>query len=256
MEGYTSFTRREAVGVIGSDHAVELPADDGHLEDRPGAGGRQHDRAEAGRDHTDHHAEARRTGGRDPAEGRAEHRQRPRRADGPGADHATPRSTWSRSPARCRRASTSRGPRRTRSSASTSSWAARPRWSCSTTSASRSALETIAGTGYYNAGQDCTAATRVLAEGRVYDDVVSGLAGQAKGLVIGDTLSPETTLGPVNSANQRERVDGLPRAPAGARGGRDGREAARSARLLPRADGGRGAGAGRRDDPEARSSGR
>jgi betaine-aldehyde dehydrogenase len=72
-----------------------------------------------------------------------------------------------------------------------------------------SALETIAGTGYYNAGQDCTAATRVLAAGGVYDDVVSGLAAQAQGLVIGDTLSAETTLGPVNSARQRERVEGF-----------------------------------------------
>ncbi len=72
-----------------------------------------------------------------------------------------------------------------------------------------SALQTIAGTGYYNAGQDCTAATRVLASSNVYDDVVSGLAGQAQGLVIGDTLAPETTLGPVNSARQRERVQGF-----------------------------------------------
>jgi betaine-aldehyde dehydrogenase len=72
-----------------------------------------------------------------------------------------------------------------------------------------SALETIAGTGYYNAGQDCTAATRVLASGRVYDDVVSGLAEQARGLVIGDTLSPDTTLGPINSLRQRERVEGF-----------------------------------------------
>jgi len=71
------------------------------------------------------------------------------------------------------------------------------------------ALETIAGTGYYNAGQDCTAATRVLASSGVYDDVVAGLADQAKGLVIGDTLAPETTLGPVNSARQRERVEGF-----------------------------------------------
>ncbi len=71
------------------------------------------------------------------------------------------------------------------------------------------ALETIAGTGYYNAGQDCTAATRVLASSNVYDEVVSGLAGQAQGLVIGDTLSPDTTLGPVNSARQRERVEGF-----------------------------------------------
>jgi betaine-aldehyde dehydrogenase len=72
-----------------------------------------------------------------------------------------------------------------------------------------SALETIAGTGYYNAGQDCTAATRVLAGSGVYDDVVSGLAEQARGLVIGDTLAAETTLGPVNSARQRERVEGF-----------------------------------------------
>jgi betaine-aldehyde dehydrogenase len=71
------------------------------------------------------------------------------------------------------------------------------------------AMETIAGTGYYNAGQDCTAATRVLAAGKVYDDVVSGLVEQAEGLVIGDTLSAETTLGPVNSAKQRERVAGF-----------------------------------------------
>jgi betaine-aldehyde dehydrogenase len=78
-----------------------------------------------------------------------------------------------------------------------------------------SALETIAGTGYYNAGQDCTAATRVLAANGVYDDVVGGLAEQARGLVIGDTLAPETTLGPVNSARQRERVSGfLERRPA------------------------------------------
>jgi betaine-aldehyde dehydrogenase len=71
------------------------------------------------------------------------------------------------------------------------------------------ALETIAGTGYYNAGQDCTAATRVLAGDGVYDDVVSGLAEQARGLVLGDTLASDTTLGPVNSERQRERVLGF-----------------------------------------------
>jgi betaine-aldehyde dehydrogenase len=71
------------------------------------------------------------------------------------------------------------------------------------------ALETIAGTGYYNAGQDCTAATRVLASDKVYDDVVAGLAAQASGFVLGDTLSVDTTLGPLNSQRQRERVEGL-----------------------------------------------
>jgi betaine-aldehyde dehydrogenase len=79
------------------------------------------------------------------------------------------------------------------------------------------AMETIAGTGYYNAGQDCTAATRVLASKAVYDDVVNGLAGEARGLVLGDTMSADTTLGPLNSARQRERVEGfLERRPSNA----------------------------------------
>jgi betaine-aldehyde dehydrogenase len=71
------------------------------------------------------------------------------------------------------------------------------------------AMETIAATGLYNAGQDCTAATRVLAGAKVYDDVVSGLAEQAKGYKMGDTFDPETTLGPLNSKRQRERVEGF-----------------------------------------------
>jgi betaine-aldehyde dehydrogenase len=71
------------------------------------------------------------------------------------------------------------------------------------------ALETIAATGYFNAGQDCTAATRVLAGSKVYDKVVAGLSEQAGELVLGDTLSPDTTLGPLNSEGQRERVEGF-----------------------------------------------
>ncbi len=79
----------------------------------------------------------------------------------------------------------------------------------------QTALETIAGTGYYNAGQDCTAATRVLAGPKVHDDVVAGLVEQAQGLVLGDTRSADTTLGPLNSSRQRERVEGfLERKPA------------------------------------------
>jgi betaine-aldehyde dehydrogenase len=75
--------------------------------------------------------------------------------------------------------------------------------------AMETALETIAGTGYYNAGQDCTAATRVLAAQGVYDDVVNGLVSEAQALVMGDTLSADTTLGPLNSPRQRERVAGF-----------------------------------------------
>jgi betaine-aldehyde dehydrogenase len=71
------------------------------------------------------------------------------------------------------------------------------------------ALETIAGCGYYNAGQDCTAACRVLASRDVYDDLVAGLAQQAESLMMGDLMDPQTTLGPLNSARQRERVEGF-----------------------------------------------
>jgi betaine-aldehyde dehydrogenase len=70
-------------------------------------------------------------------------------------------------------------------------------------------VEHVASTGLYNAGQDCTAATRVLASGRVYDDVVNGLAEEARGYKLGDTMDPETTLGPLNSMRQRERVEGF-----------------------------------------------
>jgi betaine-aldehyde dehydrogenase len=88
-----------------------------------------------------------------------------------------------------------------------------------------SALETIAGTGFYNAGQDCTAATRVLASGKILDDLVNGLSQQARGLVLGDTLSSETTLGPLNSRRQRDRVEGfLERKPAHAELVTGGRE--------------------------------
>jgi betaine-aldehyde dehydrogenase len=70
-------------------------------------------------------------------------------------------------------------------------------------------LEFIAATALFNAGQDCTAACRILASSKVYDEVVTGLAEQAKSYKMGDLNDPETTLGPVISAKQRERVAGF-----------------------------------------------
>jgi betaine-aldehyde dehydrogenase len=71
------------------------------------------------------------------------------------------------------------------------------------------ALETIAATALYNAGQDCTAATRILASKAVYDDVVSGLKTEAQGYVMGDLDDEDTTLGPVISERQRDRIEGF-----------------------------------------------
>ncbi|MBJ7459026.1 MAG: gamma-aminobutyraldehyde dehydrogenase [Thermoleophilaceae bacterium] len=69
--------------------------------------------------------------------------------------------------------------------------------------------------GYYNTGQDCTAASRVIAGPKIYDEFVSGLAEAAKALNVGDPTSEETEMGPLVSAVQRERVEGyLERKPA------------------------------------------
>lgn len=76
------------------------------------------------------------------------------------------------------------------------------------------AAEMIAGTGYFNAGQDCTAATRVLAGPGIHDAFVEALTAQAQGTVYGDPLDENTYMGPVISEAQRERVTGfLERAP-------------------------------------------
>ncbi|MBA2774250.1 MAG: gamma-aminobutyraldehyde dehydrogenase [Nocardioidaceae bacterium] len=71
------------------------------------------------------------------------------------------------------------------------------------------AAEAIAGAGYFNAGQDCTAATRVLAGPGVHDDFVSALTEQAKNTKTGQPDDDDVLYGPVNNANQLERVSGF-----------------------------------------------
>jgi 1-pyrroline dehydrogenase len=63
--------------------------------------------------------------------------------------------------------------------------------------------------GYYNAGQDCTASTRVITGPGVHEDFVAALADAAKGLAMGDPRDEATELGPVISSEQRERVAGF-----------------------------------------------
>jgi betaine-aldehyde dehydrogenase len=76
-------------------------------------------------------------------------------------------------------------------------------------------IEGVKVAGYFNAGQDCTAATRVLAGPKVHDDFVGGLAQAVQGLKMGDPFDSGTELGPLVSQTQRERVSGfLERAPS------------------------------------------
>jgi betaine-aldehyde dehydrogenase len=71
------------------------------------------------------------------------------------------------------------------------------------------AAEGIAGAGYFNAGQDCTAATRVLAGPRVHADLLAALVEQAEGTTVGGTDNTDADYGPLNNANQLERVRGF-----------------------------------------------
>jgi betaine-aldehyde dehydrogenase len=71
------------------------------------------------------------------------------------------------------------------------------------------AAEAIAVAGYFNAGQDCTAATRVIAQAGVHDDFVAALAEQARGSRVGMPDDEDALFGPVNSAGQLARVSGF-----------------------------------------------
>jgi betaine-aldehyde dehydrogenase len=73
----------------------------------------------------------------------------------------------------------------------------------------------IAGAGYFNAGQDCTAATRVLAGPGVHDEFLAALVEQAEGTIVGGTEIDDADFGPLNNHTQLERVSGfVDRAPA------------------------------------------
>ena len=71
------------------------------------------------------------------------------------------------------------------------------------------AAEGIASAGYFNAGQDCTAATRVLAAPGIYEDFVSALADQARAQTVGGTDVTDADYGPLNSADQLRRLGGF-----------------------------------------------
>jgi betaine-aldehyde dehydrogenase len=72
------------------------------------------------------------------------------------------------------------------------------------------AVEGIAVAGYFNAGQDCTAATRVLAAPRIHDDFVAALGDYAKtSAKVGMPDDEDALFGPVNNASQLSRVTGF-----------------------------------------------
>jgi betaine-aldehyde dehydrogenase len=81
-----------------------------------------------------------------------------------------------------------------------------------------SAAAAIASAGYFNAGQDCTAAARVLVSEKVAADFTAALADAARGTSVGGPDDESADFGPVNNPDQLARVLGfLERAPDHAR---------------------------------------
>ena len=63
--------------------------------------------------------------------------------------------------------------------------------------------------GFYNAGQDCTAACRLYAGPKVFDKLVADLTGAVSSLKVGTQTEPGVEMGPLISAEQRQRVAGF-----------------------------------------------
>ncbi len=71
------------------------------------------------------------------------------------------------------------------------------------------AAEAISVGGFFNAGQDCTAATRVLASPGIHDDFVAAITEAARNTKTGDPEDEEVLYGPLNNQNQLRHVSGM-----------------------------------------------
>ena len=192
--------RREPIGVVGGDRAVELPADPGRVQVRARAGRRVHHRAEALTGNGARRVPARRGGrGRPDPAGRDQHRPgRP----GDSAPTWSSTATWTSGLHRL-----DRGGRRI---AETCGRLLRP---VTLELGGKSAAivlddadldlakignDLFAST-LLNNGQTCYLGTRVLAPRSRYDEVVDTLAAFASSLAVGDALDPATQIGPMAS---------------------------------------------------------
>ncbi len=69
--------------------------------------------------------------------------------------------------------------------------------------------EAVAAAAFFNAGQDCTAATRVLVERDGYGSLLAALSEEADRTRTGDPFDPDVAYGPLISSRHRDKVEGL-----------------------------------------------
>jgi aminobutyraldehyde dehydrogenase len=70
-------------------------------------------------------------------------------------------------------------------------------------------VEGLKAFGYYNAGQDCTAACRIYAGNKVYDNLVADLSGAVKSIKLNQPNDDDNDIGPLISKTQQGRVQGF-----------------------------------------------
>ena len=209
MKGYTSWLRREPIGVVGGIAPWNYPLMMADLEARPRAGRRQRAGAEAvGADAADD-APLRAARRGDPARGRAQRHHRRRRPDGRGDRQASGRRLVSltgdvetgkiiaRTAAdKLKRVHLELGGKAPVLVFDDADPAA--------------VAEGIKIGGYWNSGQDCTAASRVVAGPKIYDKLLDELVPAVESLHVGDPADgDEIEMGPVISKAQQERVLGF-----------------------------------------------
>ncbi|HUF99630.1 MAG TPA: gamma-aminobutyraldehyde dehydrogenase [Ilumatobacter sp.] len=70
-------------------------------------------------------------------------------------------------------------------------------------------VENLTATAFYNSGQDCTAPTRIIAGRKVHDQFVEAMTESMRGVVTGDPTDPATNMGPVVSQAHQQRIGGV-----------------------------------------------
>src|SRR5262249_12050407 len=77
------------------------------------------------------------------------------------------------------------------------------------------AVDGIVWSAFGTSGQRCTAASRVIADKRVYDELLSKLVKRVEALRLGDGLDPATDVGPVINSKAGDKIDGYANASRG-----------------------------------------
>ena len=192
-----------------TDHPLELPAADARVEDRAGAGGGEHRRAEAGRDHAADRAPVRRCvpSGRAAARcGQHRHRRRPRRALRSSSTTGVDKIAFT--------GSTEVGKAIQRELAGTGKKLTLELGGKAANiifddAALDQAVEGIVNGIYFNQGHVCCAGSRLLVQESIYEQTISKLKRRLETLRLGDPLDKNTDIGAINSKMQLDRITEL-----------------------------------------------